>query len=206
MISGFISRPSSARGDVNCVKGEIGGHNLGQRMRPRENEQARPITDFLMEDHRRLEMLLQSAVAHADHVDQGAYSQFRAGLLRHIGMEEKILLPAALRLRGGEPLLIASKLRLDHGAIATLLIPTPTVAIIAMIRGILKDHNTIEEGPGGLYETCDELAGSEAAQLLAKLQAAPEVAVLPHSDTPTVMNTLHRVLERAGYTFREDEI
>ena len=120
-------------------------------MTPRENEKAGPVTDFLMEDHRRLDTLLQSAVAHADHVDQGAYSQFRAGLLRHIGMEEKILLPAAQRLRGGEPLLIASKLRLDHGAIATLLIPTPTAAVISMIRGILKDHNTIEEGPGGLY-------------------------------------------------------
>lgn len=174
-------------------------------MKPGANEQARPITDFLVEDHRRLESLLQQAVAHADHVDQGAYAQLRAGLLRHIGMEEKILMPAAQRLRGGEPLLIASKLRLDHGALATLLIPTPTAAIIAMIRGILKDHNTIEEGLGGLYETCDELAGSEAALLLVKLQAAPEVAVLPHSDTPTVMNTLHRVLERAGYAFREDE-
>ena len=175
-------------------------------MKPGENKNVGPITDFLMEDHRRLESLLQSAVAHADQVDQGAYTQFRAGLLRHIGMEEKILLPAAKRLRGGEPLLIASKLRLDHGAIATLLIPTPTVAIIAMIRGILKDHNTIEEGPGGLYETCDELAGSEAAQLLAKLQAAPEVTVLPHSDTPTVMSTVHRALERAGYDFSEDKI
>ena len=50
------------------------------------------------------------------------------------------------------------------------------------------------------------LAGSEATQLLAKLQAAPEVTVLPHSDTPTVMNTVHRALERAGYNFREDEI
>ena len=131
-------------------------------------------------------------MAHADYVDQGAYSQFRAGFLRHIGMEEKILLPAAKRLRGGAPLLIASKLRLDHGALATLLIPTPTAGVIASIRGILKEHNILEEGPGGLYETCDELAGSEAAQLLAKLQAAPEVTVLPHSDTPTVMSTVHR--------------
>ena len=64
-------------------------------------------------------------------------------------MEEKILLPAAQRLRGGEPLLIASKLRLDHGALAALLMPTPTVAIIARIRGILKGHNALEEGPGG---------------------------------------------------------
>lgn len=175
-------------------------------MKRREKKKAGPVTDFLMEDHRRLESLLQQAVAHADHVDQGAYSRFRAGLLRHIGMEEKILLPAAKQLRGGEPLLIASKLRLDHGALATLLIPTPTVAIIARIRGILKEHNSIEEGPGGLYETCDELAGSEAAQLLAKLRAAPEVAVLPHSDTHTVMSTVHRALERAGYTFLEDEI
>src|SRR5262249_42864090 len=126
-----------------------------------------------------------------------------AGLLRHIGMEEKILIPAAQRLRGGEPLGIASKLRLDHGALGTLLIPTPTAAVIAGIRGIFKEHNIIEEGPEGLNETSDELPGSDTAQLLAKLQDAPEVAVLPHSDTPTVMSTLHRVLERAGYTLHE---
>jgi hypothetical protein len=175
-------------------------------MKPRENEQARPVTDFLVEDHRRLETLLQKAVAHADWVDQEAYAPFRAGLLRHIGMEEKILLPFAQRRRGGEPLPIASKLRLDHGALATLLIPTPTAAVIATIRGILKEHNVLEEGPGGLYETCDELAGAEGMQLLATLQTAPEVAVLPHSDTPTVMSTLHRVLERAGYTLHKDHI
>jgi hypothetical protein len=64
-------------------------------------------------------------------------------------MEEKILIPAAQRLRGGEPLRIASKLRLDHGALGTLLIPTPTAAVIASIRGILKEHNILEEGPGG---------------------------------------------------------
>jgi hypothetical protein len=174
-------------------------------MEPRENGKAGPVTDFLIEDHRRLDKLLQQAVADAGHVDQGAYDQFRAGLLRHIGMEEKILLPTAQRLRGGEPLPIASKLRLDHGAIASLLMPPPTAAIIATIRAVLKVHNTIEEGPRGLYETCDELAGSEAAQLLTKLQAAPELAVLPCSDSPAVMPAVQRALERAGYIFREDE-
>ena len=174
-------------------------------MNPRENEQTGPLTDFLIGDHRRLEKLLQSAVAHADQVDREAYEQFRAGLLRHIGMEEKILLPAAQRLRGGEPLLIASRLRLDHGALATLLIPTPTATVIATIRGILEEHNILEEGPGGLYEICDKLAGSEAAQLLAKLQAAPELTVLPCSDSPAVMPAVQRALERAGYDFREDK-
>jgi hypothetical protein len=175
-------------------------------MKPGENEQAGPITDFLVKDHGRLEGLLQSAVAHAGSVDQGMYDQFRAGLLRHIGMEEKILLPAAHRLRGGEALSIAAKLRLDHGAIASLLMLPPTVAVIATIRAVLKVHNTIEEGSGGLYETCDALAGSEAAQLLAKLQAAPELAVLPCSDSPVVMPAVVRALERAGYSFCEGTI
>jgi hypothetical protein len=174
-------------------------------MNQRESQQARPITDFLLEDHRRLEGLLQSAAAQTGSVDQGTYDQFRAGLLRHIGMEEKILLPAAQRLRGGVPLPIASKLRLDHGAIASLLMPPPTVAIIATIRAVLEIHNTIEEGPGGLYETCDELVVSETAQFLAKLQAAPELAVLPCSDSSAVMPAVRRALERAGYDFIDDK-
>ncbi len=64
-------------------------------MKQRESEPAGPITDFLVEDHRRLESLLQQAVAHAE---QEAYAQFRAGLLRHIGMEEKILIQPSLRV------------------------------------------------------------------------------------------------------------
>jgi len=66
-------------------------------MKSGENQKAGPITDFLVKDHGRLEGLLQAAVAQAGAVDQGTYDQFRAGLLRHIGMEEKILLPAVQR-------------------------------------------------------------------------------------------------------------
>jgi hypothetical protein len=140
-----------------------------------------------------------------DKVDESAYAQFRAGLLRHIGMEEKILLPAAQRLRGGEPLSVAGKLRLDHGALAALLMPTPTAAVIGLIRTILIDHNAMEEGPAGLYETCDELADSEAERLVAGLRAAPEVSVMPYSDSPTVMNVVRRALERAGYSFSDHD-
>ena len=175
-------------------------------MKPGESQKVGPITDFLVKDHGRLEGLLQLAVAQVGAVDQGTYDQFRAGLLRHIGMEEKILLPAAQRLRSREPLPIAAKLRLDHGAIASLLMPPPTAAVIAKIRAVLKVHNIIEEGPGGLYETCDELAASEAAQLLSKLQAAPELAVLPCSDSPAVMPAVQRALERVGYEFINDKV
>ncbi|MBH0203466.1 MAG: hemerythrin domain-containing protein, partial [Nitrospira sp.] len=121
--------------------------------------------------------------------------------LRHIGMEEKILLPAAQRLNGGTPLAMAATLRLDHGAIAALLMPTPTPERIAMLRSILKKHNEIEEGLDGLYAACDKLAGAEAEHLLAKLRTAPDLAVLPHSDTPAVLGAVRRAVERAGYEY-----
>lgn len=171
-------------------------------MGEREQEKQGSITGFLMEDHRRLDILLQSAAADSGLMDESAYQQFRAGLLRHIGMEEKILLPAIQRSRGGAPFAVAAKLRLDHGAIAALLMPTPTAAIIAMVRGILGGHNVIEESPDGLYETCDRLPATEVEQLLAGLQAAPEVNVMPYSDSPAVMNAVRRAVERAGYQFK----
>lgn len=167
-------------------------------MQPRGYEPG-PVTRFLAEDHRRLEQLLQTAVASTDHVVQGVYDHFRAGLLRHIGIEEKILLPAAQRWNGG-PLSMAAKLRLDHGALAALLMPTPTTEIVGTIHRILEQHNLVEEGPDGLYEICDRLAGAETEQLMNRLRATPDVAVIPHSDTAAVLGAVHRALERAGYT------
>jgi Hemerythrin HHE cation binding domain len=165
--------------------------------------EAAMLTEFLVKDHRRLDGLLQEVMAHSGTVDEGAYAQFRAGLLRHIGMEEKILLPAIQRLHGGEPLSIAAKLRLDHGALASLLMPTPTAAILAAIQGILVEHNVLEEGEGGVYDRCDAWAGSEAELILSALRTAPEVKVMPYNDSPAVMNAVRRALERAGYNLQD---
>src|SRR5215216_895511 len=96
-----------------------------------------PLTNVLAGDHIRLDGLLQRAMTAGGAVDRAAYAAFRAGLLTHISLEEKILLPAAQRARGGAPLAMAAKLRLDHGALAALLVPTPTPAIIAALRAIL---------------------------------------------------------------------
>jgi len=158
-----------------------------------------PLYRMLAEDHARLDGLLHEAMTEAGLINRAAYAEFRAGLLRHISMEEKILLPAVQRLRGGEPLAKAAKLRLDHGALAALLVPTPTPAIIAALRSILGAHNVIEEGPGGVYECCEQLVGAEADALLAQLQESPAVPVAPYSDGSHVMDTVRRALVRAGY-------
>ena len=177
--------------------------NHNTRDMSNESPAHRPLVHFLAEDHARLDELFRRAVDREGSINQTAYDGFRAGLLRHIGMEEKILLPAAQRL-GGKPLSIAQALRLDHGALASLLMPTPAPAIIMAFRTILTRHNRLEEGPDGLYERCERLAGLEAGALLERLKAAPEVHVTPHSDSGQVYETVRRTVARAGYTLPED--
>lgn len=164
-----------------------------------------PISRLLSDDHLRLDALLTRATPRPGEIDQTAYAEFRAGLLKHIGMEEKMLLPAAQRARGGEPLPTAAKLRLDHGALAALLVPSPTLAIIATLRRILGAHNALEEAAGGVYEVCEQLVGPDVDTLLAQLRAAPEVPVHTHVDGPRIMDAARRALARAGYRFDEVE-
>jgi hypothetical protein len=116
---------------------------------------------------------------------------------------KKVLLPAAQQAQGGEPLPIAAKLRIQHGALAALLVPSPTRAIGAAIRAILKDHNPLEEGSGGVYEVCERLAGSESRTMLAKLQSYAEIKLAPHNDGPLVMESTRRAVARAGYNLED---
>jgi hypothetical protein len=154
-----------------------------------------PIETWFGADHQRLEALLARALARGAGIDPAPYAEFREGLLRHIAMEEKILLPAAKRARGGEALPSARRLRVDHGAIASLLVPFPTPAIAAEIRSILGPHNLIEEERGGLYETCDRLLAGEAAQIVERAAAYPPVKVAPHREGPGVCHTAAEALE-----------
>ena len=157
---------------------------------------------YLAGDHERLDALLERAVSDPEKLDASAYTQFRSGLLKHIAMEEKVLLLEAQRLRGGEALSIAPKLRLDHGALTALLVPSPTASIVAAIRAVLKFHNPIEEDPGGVYDQCETLVGAEAVSILNELKNYREVKVLPHVDSPFVMEAARRAIARAGYDLK----
>ncbi|MBX3263980.1 MAG: hemerythrin domain-containing protein [Labilithrix sp.] len=144
------------------------------------------VERLMTQDHARLEGLLRAAQRSDGTIDGAAYALFRGGLLRHIAMEEKVLLPFA-REKQGAPLAVAAELRADHGEIAKLLVRSPSAAIVAALEAILGRHNQIEEGPGGLYATCDALAGAEAARLVERLRAQPEVPQAKYYDGP-----LHR--------------
>jgi hypothetical protein len=143
-----------------------------------------PIEQYMQQDHESLEVMRQA----------GQWWEFRGRLLRHIGLEEKILLPDARR-RSGNPLPEAARLREDHGMLATLLVPPPSPRIAEAIERILVPHNALEEGPGGVYARCDALAGADAAAIARRLLAAPATPQRAHQDGPQVRAQVDRALE-----------
>jgi hypothetical protein len=164
-----------------------------------------PLYQFFAEDHRRLERLLDEAVRSAPVYHMPSYGEFRAGLLKHVKMEENVLIPAAQKAAGGTPLAIASRLRLDHGALVALLVPPPSAIIVRALRAILEGHNRLEEDAGGLYDLCERLTGHQLDELMASLRRIPDVPVLPHKSEPFILEATKRALERAGYHWRDYE-
>lgn len=154
-------------------------------------------TEYLVEDHRRLHALLEQAT-HGGVLDVDAYEALRAGLLRHIAIEEKVLLPAAKRARQGRPIERAHELRMDHAALTSLLVPTPSVALVEEIGRLLEVHDTKEEGTAGVYAECDALVPEgEHAALLARAIAFPTIPLAPHFDGAGTVRTVAAALAAA---------
>lgn len=150
------------------------------------------IHALLTADHDRLDALLGRLGS--EPLELAAYSELRAGLLRHIAMEEKVLFADARARRGGKPLPIVERLHADHAALASLLVPTPTLELLRSIRTILGEHNPLEEREHGLYEACEELAGDHVPELLARMHAIPAVRVSAHVDEPRIHEHIARML------------
>ena len=159
----------------------------------------KPLHTFFTNDHRRIEALLDGAFAKPDAIDHELYRQFRTGLLTHIKMEEKILFLAAQEANGGVPLPIAAKLRLDHGALTSLMVIPPSMALTRVIRHVLDQHDLIEEEPGGMYDACEALTKDQRQDLLDRLAQTTEVPVHPPNPAPKAVGAARRALERAGW-------
>ncbi|HTR98328.1 MAG TPA: hemerythrin domain-containing protein [Bacteroidota bacterium] len=163
-----------------------------------------PVHRYLAADHDRLDDLFRQASADPRNIAMDAYGRFREGLLRHIGMEENVLLPEAQRRGGGVPLAVADRIRRDHGALAALMVPPPDAAIINTVRAILRVHNALEEQEGGLYQECELLAGDEAEALLQRLTAVSPPPLRAFNGGPGIMEATRRAVERAGYAMQEE--
>lgn len=160
-----------------------------------------PLHQFFSLDHRRLEELLERAIQDPLAIDKDLYHQFRVGLLTHIKMEENILFPAAMKANNNQPIPLAAKLRLDHGAITSMMAVPPTMELIKVLKIILDQHDILEEEPGGMYEICERLTEAQTDELLEKLQNITPVPLHPVNEAHFVLGAAIRALERAGYDY-----
>lgn len=147
------------------------------------------LYDLLARDHARLDALL------ADAAREESYREFRRGLLRHIGIEERILFP--LIRKAGRDLRLIEQLHRDHAALSALLVPPPAPAEIDAVRRILEQHNPLEEDAGGLYDEIETLAGDEIEDLLRRVESFPETRVAPHADSELLRRTIAQLLREA---------
>lgn len=161
----------------------------------------KPLYHFFTSDHHRIEALLDKATEIPGEIQEVYYHRFRTGLLKHIKMEEKILFPAAQKANGGIPLPLAAKLRLDHGALTALMVVPPTPQVIKVLRHVLEKHDLLEEEPGGMYDVCEKLTGTETRSLLEQLEKVTEVPVHPHNRADFALEAAKRALERAGFDY-----
>lgn len=162
------------------------------------------IEQYLEDDHQRLDRLLEQLLGSAP-LDHELFERFRAGLLRHIGLEEKLLLPYARRRGSAELGYEAALLRREHAALASLLVPTPDPSLVQEIADLLRQHNRREEGATGVYAQCVSLLGDEASAGLASMQATREPPLAPHFDGDGTVRTNAAALalaERAAAHWR----
>jgi hypothetical protein len=153
------------------------------------------ITGYLVADHERLGRELAASIAGVE-LDLAAYDRFRRGLLRHIGIEEKVLFLEAKRRRGS-PLPDAHRLRIEHASLTSLLVPTPDRALVDEIRGLIAVHDAREEGDDGVYAQCERLFGDDSAALAEKAREFAEIRAMPHYDGPGVVRTAAAALASA---------
>lgn len=136
------------------------------------------ITQYLIDDHARLTRLLLAA--DREPFDHASFEEFRAGILRHIAIEEKLLFREVRALRGGEPLPAAHQLRIEHAAITSMLVPTPDAALVGELRTLLALHDGREEG--SVYTECEAILGERSADLSDKARQFRAIPTMPHFD------------------------
>lgn len=161
------------------------------------------LSSYFRNDHWRLEALLKRVLAANDESANVAYSEFRSELLRHIALEEKILMPAIMKAQNGVPHPYAGRLRSEHGAFAALLVPSRSEKIINVFLGIMRRNNGLEEGADGLYAACENLPSEQIREINSRIKEYPSVPVMPHSDKPNVLAATRRAVSRAGHDFDE---
>ena len=151
---------------------------------------------FLAHQHSRIDALLAESLRD-EVLNPLAYDEFRRLLLRHIAIEEKVLF-REVRQRVGTLNALELQLRRDHAALGGLMVLPPSPSVIVRVRGLLAEHNPLEESAGGFYGSIASLVGEEADALLADAQAVPPAKVAAYFESPRVNQWIDSLVAEAN--------
>lgn len=130
-----------------------------------------PIHAYMARDDERVGSELLRAEQNG-RVNRPAYERFRLGLLRHIALEFRVLIPLARRTPGGAiPRL--DRIFADHALFMSLVALPPTRDGILRLREQLAVHDLVKQRTGGLYDACDRLLATRSGEVIARLRAMP---------------------------------
>ncbi len=134
------------------------------------------------EEHLALAAQLRAATGAGGEVDLEAWTSFRKALVRHLAIEERIIVPMLEARRAPELLATRSELAHDHAALMTLLVPAPNPIWLTDLAERLAHHVAAEEGPGGLYELLDRHLASSARELLEAARSLRTIELGPPAE------------------------
>lgn len=159
---------------------------------------ASPVTHLLTAEHAESQARLAACHLKDGAVDLKRFDEFRHSLLRHIAIEEKVLMPALTKALGKPPL-FQNGLRKDHAGIAALCVPTPTREWLEDLRDLLEHHQRVEEAPGGFYAQLDQHVGGDP-HLHEAVASFPRLKLPDFERGPKVRALLEEVLSQTGIT------
>lgn len=159
---------------------------------------ASPATRLLLSEHHEHQVKLATCLLPGGGVDLRRFDEFRHGLLRHIAIEEKLLMPALARALGASPL-FQNGLRKDHAGIAALCVPTPTREWVSDLKDLLAHHHRVEEAPSGFYALVDRHLGGDP-HLLEAVATFPALTLPDFARGSRVRDLLSQVLLVTGIT------
>lgn len=156
------------------------------------------LIDALVREHDEFLRLLDGCLTDERAVDLRRFEEFRRRQLRHVALEERVLMPALAR-RLGAPPVFQNGLRKDHASVAALCVAEPNPDFLVDLRELLAWHNRGEEAPGGLYALCGEHLGGDSALDEEAAKLAPLV-LPPYGSGPSVVDVLREVMRAIGVT------
>lgn len=161
------------------------------------NDPKAELRAWLVNDHEEINALALDARA-PDGIDDEAFERFRERLLRHMGIEERLLFPLIEDANEGQLATAINELRIDHAALTSLLVPTPDHVLVQEIAGLLELHNELEDRSGGIYDQCLALLEDETAEaILFDAYECRPVQTAKYFDGPGTVRTAAAALEKA---------